>query len=125
MIRDSPKSCSSSSSPSSSVLILANRAFTRLELAIVVAVLAVLAALLIPAIAKWRKPALRITCTSHLKIAGLAFRIWSSDHMNLYPMQVLANRDGSLLFANATNTYRYFAAMSNELNTPTVLFLSG
>jgi hypothetical protein len=100
---------------------IATLAFTRLELLIVIAVLALLGTILIAAIAKSRQRSLRITCTCNLKQIGLASRIWSGDHMDRYPMEVLTNRDGSLVFPNGTNAYRYFAAMSNELNTPIVL----
>jgi hypothetical protein len=91
---------------------------------VVLVVVVILAAILFPNIMTGegrRKPVLRANCIRNLHEIGLGFRIWSGDHMDRYPTQVLTNWDGSLVFPNATNAYRYFAAMSNELNTPVVL----
>lgn len=98
-----------------------NLAFTVLELMVVVGVIAVLAALLLPALSQARAKAQRIHCVSYLKQIGLSFRIWDGDHNNLNPMQVYTNEVGGFRFADATNSFRYFQALSNELNTPYVL----
>ncbi|MDB6018114.1 MAG: hypothetical protein JWR19_2603 [Pedosphaera sp.] len=98
-----------------------NRAFTVLELLVVVVTLALLALFLLPAISQANRKANRIHCVSYLKQIGLAARIWSGDNTNQYPMRVYTNAIGAPLFADATNLFRYFQAMSNELSTPFIL----
>jgi prepilin-type processing-associated H-X9-DG protein len=63
----------------------------------------------------------QINCVNNLKQVGLAFRLWSGDNNDMYPMRALTNSTGALLFADETNGFRYFLAMSNELNTPKIL----
>ena len=99
-----------------------NQAFTVLELMVVVVVVFIIAGLILPTIVRPRHvPALRIHCVNNLKQVGLAFRLWSDDHNNTYPMSFLTNQSGGLLFADATNGFRYFQVMSNELSTPKIL----
>jgi prepilin-type N-terminal cleavage/methylation domain-containing protein/prepilin-type processing-associated H-X9-DG protein len=97
------------------------RAFSMMELLVVVAVIAVLAALLLPALNRARVKAQRIHCVSYLKQIGLSLRIWQSDHNNLNPVQFYTNETGGLRFADASNSFRYFQVLSNQLNTPFVL----
>jgi heavy metal sensor kinase len=60
--------------------------FTMVELLVVVAVLAVLAALLMPALGRARENARRTGCTSNLRQIGMALRIYVDDHDGHYPI---------------------------------------
>ncbi len=91
------------------------RAFTVLELIVVIAVIVVLAGLMLPALTGDREKARRIRCANNLKQIGLAERIWIGDHNDFF-----TNSPGQPQFLG-TNLFRHFQAMSKELATPVVL----
>lgn len=61
------------------------RAFTLVELLIVVGILALLAAILFPVFARTRHRSLKATCLANMKQVGLAFGQYLSDYDGQYP----------------------------------------
>jgi hypothetical protein len=85
---------------------------------------ALIVVVLLPMLARPRVTVCRINCVSNLKQIGLAFRMWSNDHEDKFPMACSTKEDGTLKFANTREVFRHFQAISNELNTPKVLACS-
>ena len=61
-----------------------------------IAIIAILAALLLPALAKAKRTAQRASCINNLKQIGLAIKIWEGDNGELYPMYVSTNQQGAM-----------------------------
>ena len=97
------------------------RGFTLAALLVIIAVLALLAAMLLPALASAKKKAQRISCVNNLKQCGLAFRIWEGDNNDKYPMDVSTSAGGTMEYTDGANTFSHFQTMSNELSTAKIL----
>lgn len=100
------------------------RAFSIWDLVFVLGSLVVLLLLLIP-LARTTARAVGINCQNNLKQVALAFRVWSGENSDHYPMQEFHTPAGGPLFTNAADTFRYFQVMSNELSTPKILICPG
>ena len=95
--------------------------FTLVGLLVIIAILAILAAMLLPALARAKQKSSRINCINNLKQDGLAFRVWEGDQGNWFPMGISTNRGGTKEYDTGADTFRHFQVMSNELNTPKIL----
>jgi prepilin-type N-terminal cleavage/methylation domain-containing protein len=110
------------------------RGFTLVELLVVIATIAILAVLLLPALAQTNRRSLRIQCINNLKQIGLSFRVWGDDHGDKYPMAVSTANGGALENVSSLATCttalppagysltQVFCVMSNDLNTPKILY---
>jgi prepilin-type N-terminal cleavage/methylation domain-containing protein len=61
-------------------------AFTLIELLVVVAIIAILAAMLLPSLAHSKEAALRIQCNGNMHQEALGFHMYASDYGGLYPV---------------------------------------
>jgi prepilin-type processing-associated H-X9-DG protein/prepilin-type N-terminal cleavage/methylation domain-containing protein len=99
----------------------AGRAFTVLELMVVVLIVAVLILWLLPVTGGSRQKPIRIQCVNNLKQIGLGFRIWQQDNGE-YPMQFRTNGFDGPAYANQQQMFIYFQVLSNEVTNPKLMF---
>ena len=101
-----------------------------------IAIIAILAAMLLPALAAAKRKAQKINCVNNLKEVGIAFRIWEGDNNDKYPMQVSYTAGGASDYCDHGSSTSgtlsasgtpyapgmVFLVMSNELATAKILF---
>jgi type II secretory pathway pseudopilin PulG len=95
--------------------------FTLVGLLVIIAVLAILAAMLLPALARAKTKSTQIQSVNNLKQSCLAFKMWAGDNDDKYPMDVPKAGGGTKGFNTGADTFRHFQVMSNELSTPKIL----
>ena len=97
------------------------RAFTFVELLIIVTTVAVFVGLLLPALVVTGQKSSRIQCATNLKNIGLGFRISGTSHGDRFPIRVTIDEKGTGDPADSTQAFQYFQAFSNEWNNPKIL----
>ena len=98
----------------------AKQAFTLIELLVAIAIIAIVAAMLIPRLSGSRKPRL-MQCLNNLRQISLGYILWSSSNNNFFPWEVSTNAGGSLELIERGVAADHFARLAPYLNNPTTL----
>jgi len=99
------------------------------ELLTVIAIIAILAAILLPVLSSSQRRAERAWCKNNLQEIGLAFHTFANDYAGKFPMAVSTNEGGSMEYVQNGfhdgqtfyTTYRSFQALAADLVKPQVL----
>ncbi|HEY1662963.1 MAG TPA: type II secretion system protein [Verrucomicrobiae bacterium] len=104
------------------------RAFTLIELLVVIGIIAVLAAILLPALAAAKDRAQTIHCVNNMRQWGTAFIMYSSDNREVVPEE---GNTGNSIGASGTATtadnvdYAWYNCVAPSINQPRLIVLYG
>ncbi len=99
-------------------LVVCSVAFTLIELLVVIAIIAILAAMLMPSLARAKAKGQRTQCISNMRQIGVGYRLWADENRDKYPWRVATNAGGT---AEITFVWVHFMAISNQISTPKIL----
>lgn len=100
-----------------------SQAFTLIELLVVIAVIAILASLLLPALARAKAKGVGINCINNQRQINLAFRMWANDQRDKYPWSVDTDHGGaaSTTVGDAGDWADNFRVCAKDLGSPKIV----
>src|SRR5882672_7913027 len=87
------------------------RAYTIIDLLVGVTFLVIMAAVLLPAVARHNHHSPRLNCTNNLKQIGLSFIQWGLDTEDRFPMQVSVTNGGTMELVGSGAAWVHFMVL--------------
>lgn len=81
------------------------KGFTLIELLVVIAIIALLLAIILPALGQAKQQAFKVICRTHLHQWGIIFESYLNDYNNHYAPGVDENFNGSYMWVNVMKKY--------------------
>src|SRR5262245_53392255 len=103
------------------------RAFTLVELLVVIGIIAVLVAILLPTLSKAQEASRRVTCLSNLRQVYTAFMFYAKDNRDQVPIGYRAGKSkqfNSMIWSNTSKQYVLFGLLykGGYMKTPKMFF---
>ena len=93
--------------------------FTLIELRVVIAIIAILAAMLLPALSKAREKARSISCINNLKSVGMSYNLYGTDNGDVWIIDIAYGTNWPGALNGYGNTGKYLSSGSpNEVVCP-------
>jgi prepilin-type N-terminal cleavage/methylation domain-containing protein len=96
----------------------AETAFTLIELLVVIAIIGILAAMLLPALARAKESGRRISCLNNLKQLSLAAQMYVNESQGAYPPRSGTDRWPDKFYDNYGRNIKLLLCPSETTNTP-------
>src|SRR5580765_3544415 len=100
---------------------LSRRAFTLVELLVVVGMIALLIGFLLPALTRARKSALRTTCLSNMRQVFMSFHIYANENQGHVPVGYRSGRKqwDSMIYSATTHKFTLYGTLYLTGHMPT------
>lgn len=103
------------------------RGFTLVELLVTISIISILAAMLLPGLARGQEAARRASCTNNLRQLGMTFKMYTSENAGSYPTiqraigEDCAQRNSGILMFDGPSVYPEYLTEARVLICPSAL----